>query len=74
MEEIKNSYNNDIQEFELMGEEYSTVVEGMKEDLQVELENLRDQFEERERKEIEKIKKNMNKINSFVNVCFLLIN
>ena len=57
MEEIKNSYNNDIQEFELMGEEYSTVVEGMKEDLQVELENLRDQFEERKRKEIEKIKK-----------------
>jgi len=40
-----------------MGEEYATVVEGMKEDLEAELENLKDQFEERNRLEIEKIRK-----------------
>ncbi len=40
-----------------MGEDYITVVEGMKEDMEAELENLRDQFEERKRVEIEKIQK-----------------
>lgn len=40
-----------------MGEEYQTVVEGMKEDMEAELENLRDQFDERKRTEIDKIQK-----------------
>lgn len=40
-----------------MGEEYKTVVDGMKEDMEAEIENLKDQFEERKRLEIEKIQK-----------------
>jgi hypothetical protein len=38
-----------------MGEEYASVVEGMKEDMDAELENLKDQFDERKQTEIEKI-------------------
>jgi hypothetical protein len=40
-----------------MGDDYKSVVDGMKEDMEAELENLRDQFEERQRIEIEKIQK-----------------
>ena len=40
-----------------MGEEYIAVVEGMKEDMENEIENLKLQFEEKRRVEIEKIQK-----------------
>lgn len=40
-----------------MGDEYRTVIEGMREDMEAELENLRDQFEEKKRIEISKIYK-----------------
>ena len=43
-----------------MGEEYSTVVDGLKEDMEAELENLKDQFEERKRYDIEKIQSKYN--------------
>jgi len=53
--EIKDSYSDDIQGFIDMGEEYLSVVEGMKDDMEAELENLRDQYEERKRLEVDKI-------------------
>ena len=55
--EIRNSYKDDINNFIEMGDEYKQVVEGMKEDMESEIENLKDQFEERKRVEIEKITK-----------------
>ena len=52
--ELKASFQEEINEAEENG--FSDIAEGLKEDLQVELDNLKDQYEEQRRAETEKIK------------------
>jgi len=54
LEELKASFQEEINEAEENG--FSDIAEGLKEDLQVELDNLKDQYEEQRRAETEKIK------------------
>jgi len=59
VEEIKKDYDVKFKEVKDLG--YYNVELGLKEDLAIEIESLKDQFEERRRIGIEKIKKKFNK-------------
>ena len=54
LEELKASFQEEINEAEENG--FSDIADGLKQDLQVELDNLKDQYEEQRRTETEKIK------------------
>ena len=54
LEELKASFQDEITEAEESG--FEDIANGLKEDLQVELDNLKDQYEEQRRAETEKIK------------------
>jgi hypothetical protein len=61
-EELKASFQEEINEAEENG--FTDIAEGLKEDLKVELDNLKDQYEEQRRVETEKIKAKYSKRNS----------
>ena len=54
LEELKASFQEEINEAEENG--FTDIADGLKEDLQAELDNLKDQYEEQKRVETEKIK------------------
>ena len=54
LEELKASFQEEINEAEENG--FTDIADGLKEDLQTELDNLKDQYEEQKRVETEKIK------------------
>ena len=62
LEELKASFQEEINEAEENG--FDDIANGLKEDLQVELDNLKDQYEEQRRVETEKIKLKYSKRNS----------
>ena len=64
LEELKASFQEEINEAEENG--FSDIANGLKEDLQVELDNLKDQYEEQRRIETEKIKKKYSKRNNVI--------
>ena len=63
-EELKASFQEEINEAEENG--FSDIADGLKQDLQVELDNLKDQYEEQRRTETEKIKAKYAKRNSVI--------
>ena len=66
LEELKASFQEEISEAEENG--FQDIADGLKEDLQVELDNLKDQYEEQRKVETEKIKAKYSKRNNlFVN-------
>jgi hypothetical protein len=56
-------FQNLILYFFILEEVFPDVVRGLKEDMDVELENLQDQYEEQRREGVEKIKAKYNKRN-----------
>ena len=66
LEELKASFQEEISEAEENG--FQDIADGLKEDLQAELDNLKDQYEEQRKVETEKIKAKYSKRNNlFVN-------
>ena len=66
LEELKASFQEEINEAEENG--FQDIADGLKEDLQAELDNLKDQYEEQRKVETEKIKAKYSKRNNlFVN-------
>ena len=64
LEELKASFQEEINEAEENG--FDDIANGLKEDLQVELDNLKDQYEEQRRAETEKIKAKYAKRNVII--------
>ena len=64
LEELKASFQEEINEAEENG--FDDIANGLKEDLQVELDNLKDQYEEQRRAEKEKIKAKYAKRNVII--------
>jgi hypothetical protein len=64
LEELKASFQEEINEAEENG--FDDIANGLKEDLQVELDNLKDQYEEQRRTEKEKIKAKYAKRNVII--------
>ena len=64
LEELKASFQEEINEAEENG--FSDIANGLKEDLQVELDNLKDQYEEQRRIETEKIKDKYSNRNNVI--------
>lgn len=64
LEELKASFQEEISEAEENG--FQDIADGLKEDLQAELDNLKDQYEEQRRIETEKIKSKYSKRNSLI--------
>ena len=64
LEELKASFQEEINDAEENG--FQDIADGLKEDLQVELDNLKDQYEEQRKVETEKIKAKYSKRNNLI--------
>ena len=64
LEELKASFQEEINEAEENG--FQDIADGLKEDLQAELDNLKDQYEEQRKVETEKIKAKYSKRNNVI--------